>query len=177
MKKATKKEMRAEALERMKILKLDGETIEKFEKEKRLTISEQRFFAREGELEEASWHDMTTGPFRDVYPVHDGIMWSLWDAAPARETLDMVKAAEKEYGVIVYHIQRLECRMPQLNPDGDVVLYGFLCVSQYPEEWEESRRMAEMGMPECVAPVYGYGGYEFSSLPVKSMGGCVLRIA
>jgi hypothetical protein len=35
--------------------------------------------------------------------------------------------------------------------------------------------MTAEGLPDCVAPVYGYGGYKYGSVPVRPVNGMLLR--
>jgi len=94
--------------------------------------------------------------------------WSLKAAYPDKENLQLVKEAEKKYGALVYHIHKF-C------VNEEMTLYAFLNVSQYEEEWEYARKMADEGLPECIAPVYGYGGFEYGELPVETINGLLLR--
>jgi hypothetical protein len=95
---------------------------------------------------------------------YKGGVWSLRERSPNKEELQMVKDAEekfKQFNLLVYHIHR--CKV-----NDDMVLYAFLVVGQNEDEWEHARYMTERGLPDCVAPVYGYGGFEYGLLPVKS---------
>jgi hypothetical protein len=82
--------------------------------------------------------------------------------------LPIIKDAEKTLDVLVYHVHRLEGVFSE-------VMYAFLVVSRRKEEWEMARKMAAEGLPDCVAPVLGYGDFEYSSLPVEQVWGCLMR--
>lgn len=161
--KATRKEMRAEALERMKALKLSDKIVEAFAKENRLMISDQYAMGRDSEYtEEVKNYDA-------FYLTHKGVVWSLYASAPSEETLAKVREAEKRYKALVYHIHRLEMRK-------DMILYAFLAVEGNREDWENARRGTAMGMPYCAAPVLGYDdALEYSMLPVAPIWGCLIR--
>ena len=162
--KATKKAMRAEAVERMKLLELSNETIEAFEKEKRVLISDQYSMGKDTDGSDGS-DDIKP---KDIYLTYHGVVWSLYTTAPTEERLKLIKEVEKKFDVLVYHIHRCE-----VNPD--MVLYAMLVVERNSDEWELSRDMTIKGLPDCVGPVYGYGGFEYGSLPVKPVWGCLLR--
>ena len=161
---ATKKEMHAEALLRMRLLKLSDETIKAFEEDNQVMVSDQFSMGRDPDGDDGT--DEIGA--RDIYLTYQGVVWSLYTSSPTEERLQLVKEAEKEFNVLVYHIHRC-----QINEE--MILFAFLVISKNKDEWEYAREMTEEGLLECVAPVYGYGGFEYSTLPIKPIWGCLLR--
>ncbi len=163
--KATKSAMRAEAAERMKLLRLSESTIEAFRKKKQVLVSDQCSMGRDPDGDGGS----DEVRLKDIYLTHGGVVWSLYTTAPSAERLQLIKDAEKEYDVLVYHIQRLELRE-------DMILYAMLFVERNSDEWDYARELITQEMPDCIAPVLGFGGFEVGSLPVKLIDGCLLRV-
>jgi|GEM_PF-6052436 len=80
------------------------------------------------------------------------------------DVLQLVKEAEKKYGVFVYHIHKF-C----VNE----ILYAFFTVSKDESKWEYARNKTIDGLPECA--VYGRGGFEYRELPVDTFSGLFYR--
>jgi hypothetical protein len=97
-----------------------------------------------------------------------GESWTLGDIEPSQETLKLVKQAEAEYGALVYYIH-------EFYAGENMILYSFLVISKHGEEWEYARKMAEKGLPDCISPVYGFGGFEYGELPVEVTSGGLFR--
>ena len=180
--KAARSVIRMEAVKRMELLKLSDETILLFKKGF-LRVSDQIALGKDPDYIKGS-DDIILKSFSSRYDgkiclSSGGVVWSLQDRMPNPEQLRLVNEAEKKYqefGAMVYHIHR--CKVNE-----DMVLLAFLVVLDNEDGgggWEHAREMATMGLPDCIAPVFGYdGAFEYSSLPIAlsaPSNGCLLRI-
>lgn len=159
-----------EALLRMRELSLSEEIITAFGKGFEIMVSEQELSSLEIELKDADQFEFCGKTFygEDLNLLNDnGKVWHFATAVPSTQCLQQVKKAEAEYHVLVYHIHKY---MPM---DG-MVLYAFLVIEENPDEWKYAREMTRKGLPECIAVIYGYGDFEYSSLPVKTDAGSLI---
>ena len=162
---ATKKEMRAEALLRMRLLKLSNETIKAFEEENQVMVSDQVSLGRDPD----GYDDSGEIGTKDIYLTYGGVVWSLNKSYPTEKQLQLVKEIEEDFDVLVYHIHRC-----QINDEMNLI--AFLVVGNYKGDWEYTREMTEKGLPDYVVPIIGYEVFEYSiMLPVKPSRGCLLR--
>lgn len=133
-----------EALLRMKKLNLHENAIREFKEEGKLNLSEgQRLFGK--------------------IPV--GVLYWLND-----EEMQMVKAFEKEYGGLVYHVVKTNTIIG--------LMYSLLYVSKYPEEWEADDAALEEGY--CYAYVKNATDdflSELGEIVIQPAYGGVVRIA
>ena len=175
--------LRAEAMERMKLLALSNDTIQRI-KRGVIMVSDQISRGRDPDyIKDSDDVIVKRVPDRDRYfdsldLSHGGVVWSLRSRFPTHEELRFVKEAEaryKEVDATVYHIHR--CRV-----NDEMILYALLVVMDDDDGgggWVHAREMTARGLPYCIAPVFGYdGAYEFGLLPVElsePLYGCLLR--
>lgn len=165
------KAQRDEAILRMRELSLSEEIITAFGKGFKIMVSEQELSSLEIKMEGADKFGFCRKTFtgEDLNLLNDnGKVWHFATAVPSTQCLQQVKEAEAEYYVLVYHIHKY-------MPMNGVVLYTFLVIEENPDEWKYAREMTRKGLPDCIAVIYGYGGFEYGSLPVKPMRGRLFR--
>lgn len=163
------KAQREEALLRMRKLSLSDEIMTAFGKGFEIMVSEQELSSLE--MKDADQFEFCGKTFsgEDLNLMNDnGKVWHFATAVPSTQCLQQVKEAEAEYHVLVYHIHKY-------MPMNGMVLYAFLVIEETPDEWKYAREMIREGLPDCIAVIYGYGGFEYSSLPVKPMRGRLFR--
>ena len=171
--KATKTAMRAEALKRMKMFYLDESILEDFQK-KRVLVSDQQFVDYDADSVKGSGEITPSFP---NFVSTNGKMYQIFTATPNDERLQLIKALEKEYSVLVYHILRVETDHDDDNDNHAV--YAFLTVWGDDGDWESER--------ECItkwSTAYGYQtlhGYpqtvdylEYGEIPIKPFLGCLV---
>lgn len=173
--KAKKAEMRAEALERMKILNLDDSIIENFKTTKRVMVTDQQFW---GYDPDSSGIYELKHTFPNLVSVN-GRTYQIFTATPKEERLEFIKEVEKKYGVMVYHVIRVERDHDEEN-DCDAT-YIYLTVCGDSDDWESERYV----IPK-FSTVYGYVtiyGYpktinylEYGEIPIKPFMGDVVAI-
>lgn len=166
--KATKKEMKAEALERMRQLGLRDSTIQSFEAAGTVVFSEQVFIGRSEDRDDGS--DAVT-PYGDgQLCAWQGLVHALCAVAADEPGLRLIENVEKSYNVLVYHVIRTEGKMG--------TAYALLYVEDDREDWDSSQNASQRGMPNAYVTLFGdptFEDVECGTIFVKPVDGCLLR--
>ena len=155
--KATKKDMKSEALERMKLLGLDGKIIEDFETNSRVSVSSQKFIKKDPNCDDDS-EDFREYEPDSPYICCKGLVHSLETVSldderfQSEECLLLIEEIELLFHVLVYHVHRRE------DAD-DMIQYALLYIGEDSGEWESARQKTADGMPSVYVttddPNYG----------------------
>jgi hypothetical protein len=164
--------MKAEAIERMKLFDFEGGDIREYQESGQITVTDQQFLDFDADTRGS---EKVVPSFPNLASVN-GRIYKVFTATPNDERLQLVKEIEKESGVLVYHIIRVETSKD--NDNNNDAIYAFLTVWGDDVDWEYERKSVIDGMPYGYYTIIGYPHtvdmLEYGNIPVEPYLGCLV---